>query len=223
MKYKVILIDLDDTILDFDRAEELSLRSVLETRNIAVSSEMVARYKKINKFCWTGLEQGIYDKDTCVNLRFQLFAKEYGLAYPAEELNRDFLEGLIEHSVFIDGALDVLEYIKDREIVMVTNGVKRVQLGKIAKAGLNKYSKHVVISDDVGYAKPDKRIFEYAHGLVPDYSKSDMVMIGDSASSDIAGGINYGIDTIWYNPGGLERKNSPTHEISDIRDIIKLV
>lgn len=223
MKYKVILIDLDDTLLDFNKAEELSLLSLLKSRGVTVKEGMVERYKKINKFCWTGLEQGIYDKDTCITLRFQLFLKEYGLDFNPLEVNRDFLDGLITHSSLLDGAQDILETIKDREVVLLTNGVKRVQLSKIENADLGKYAKHIVISDDVGYAKPDPRIFEHAHKLVGDYAKSDMVMIGDSSSSDIAGGINYGIDTIWYNPHSILSPNKPTHEVKDLKEILKLI
>lgn len=223
MKYRVILIDLDDTLLDFDKAEELSLRSVLEMRKLPLKEGMVERYKKINKFCWTGLEQGIYDKNTCINLRFQLFCREYGLDVDPAEMNRDFLDGLITHSSLLDGAEEILETIKHREVVLLTNGVKRVQLTKIKNADLGKYVKHIVISDDVGYAKPDPRIFEHAHRLVGDYAKADMVMIGDSASSDIAGGLHYGIDTIWYNPRGLKSQNKPTHEVKTLSEILKLI
>lgn len=223
MKYKVILIDLDDTLLDFNKAEELSLLSVLKSRGVEIREGMVEKYKKINKFCWTGLEQNIYDKDTCITLRFQLFNQAYGLGFDPKDMNRDFLEGLITHSSMLDGAEELLENIKDREVVLLTNGVKRVQLSKIENAKLGKYAKHTVISDDVGYAKPDPRIFDYAHKLVGDYEKSDIVMIGDSSTSDIAGGINYGIDTIWFNPQGLLSPNRPTHEVRTLSEILSLI
>lgn len=224
MKYKVIFIDLDDTLLDFDGAENLSLRAALKKRNIAVTDDMLAAYKAMNKACWKEYENGIIDKDSCIIKRFELFVDEYKLNETPKSLNEDYLDGLIKYASAIDGAEELLEKIhRGRIICVISNGVKRVQQQKIINSGLGKYFDHIVISDDVGVAKPDERIFTYAHKLAGDYPKSEILMIGDTLNSDIRGGIEYGIDTVWYDFKKTGAMSDATYDVRHLLEIVDIV
>lgn len=225
MKYRILIFDLDNTLIDFSYMEEMSLGANLKKHGLPHEEEHIKAYKIFNSICWDKLERGIYDKDTCVVKRFEMFLKAYELSGDARQINEDYLNSLPNYARWIDGAKELIEELyRDYYLIMMTNGVKRAQEQKIKNLGLDKYFKHIIISDDTGFSKPDIRIFEYMENLSGQKNKCEMLMIGDSLSSDILGGINYKIDTCWYNPKGKKSDLPFTYSIEylgELRQILK--
>ncbi len=223
-KFKVLIYDLDNTLIDFNKAETLSLIKVLKKYKIASTEENIKKYKEFNKSAWQGLERGLYNKERCVVLRFENFLNYLRIDLNPDRMNQDYLDELSEHAPLIDGAIEVLEYSKDKyKMIMMTNGVKRVQESKLKKSNLAKYFDHILISGDIGYNKPDIRIYEYMENLIGKFDKSEILMIGDSLSSDIKGGVNYGIKTCFYNPKSIKHEIDVDYEIRDLKELLEIL
>ncbi len=223
-KFDVLIFDLDNTLIDFSKAETLALVEVLKYNNIEINDNTINIYKECNKKAWEGLEKGLYNKDRCVVLRFESFLKNLGLDKNPDKMNQMYLDELSKNVPLIDGAIDLLEKVKnDYIMVMMTNGVKRVQESKLEKSGLNKYFEHILISDDIGYNKPDIRIYEYMEKIIGKFDKSKILMIGDSLTSDIKGADNYGIKTCFFNPKSTEHNNKVDYEIKSLLEILSIL
>lgn len=200
MKYKVVIFDLDNTLINFDLMEAGSFNESLKALGIVVTDEMFETYKAINQGLWQKLEDKTMTKAEILVKRFQILFETYKIHACPEVCNQKYLANMSNHLYMIEGAYDLLEALKSRvKIVCLTNGVLEAQEAKLDKAALGPYFDHIVISDQVGFHKPDVKIFEYMHERLQGYDKSDMVIIGDSLTSDIQGGINYGISTVWFN------------------------
>lgn len=224
--YKNIFIDFDDTLIDTqgfatkcltELYDEYSLTNYFDSQD-----QFLTTYHKHTKKLWEDYALGLVDKDTLLRERFE---KPFAhvpqiIGRFTENLNRHFLEKVVEIDWLIDGALDLLEYLKEKDykIIMLSNGFTEMQYKKINKVGFDKYFDHVILSDAVGKNKPDPIIFEEA--LRINHSKvEESVMIGDSYMTDIQGAINIGMDQIWYNPQKLVAEVEPTYVVSKLPDI----
>ncbi len=224
-KFDVLIFDLDNTLINFSESETIALPEALKHYGVTVSEEEIKEYQKISRQCWVDMEKGIYSKDQCVVLRFERFLKYLGIkGINPKELNEKYLDSLSIHVPLMAGTDEVLSKLKDNYLlVMMTNGIKRVQEAKIKKSGLDKYFDCVIISDDVGYNKPDIRIYEYMENKIGKHDKDKILMIGDSAGSDIEGGINFGIKTCFFNPKGNECELKVDYEVKDMTEILDIV
>ncbi len=224
-KFDVLIFDLDNTLIDFSQSETVALPTALKLYDIKVSDEDIREYQKISRQCWVDMEKGIYTKDECVVLRFERFLKYLEIDHiDPKELNEKYLDSLSIHVPLMDSTNEVLTKLKENYLlVMMTNGIKRVQEAKIKKSGLNKYFDYVIISDDAGYNKPDIKIYEYMEKLIGKHNKDKMLMIGDSVGSDIEGGINYGIKTCFFNPKGNECELKIDYEVKSMKEILGIV
>lgn len=226
MKYKVVIFDLDNTLIDFDAMEDGSLKSSLKALDIPYTPEMIDHYKAINQKLWKGVEKKEYLKEEILSLRFKLLFDAYNIEACAEKMHHLFLDNMVDHLYMIDYAFDILDALKHKVVlVCLTNGVKKAQVMKFKKSGLDAYFDHVIISDEVGFHKPDIEIFKYMEKLIGDYKASEMIIIGDSLSSDIQGGLNYGIETVWFNKKGIEYEDHREFDyeirsLSDLKDIL---
>lgn len=213
MKYKVVILDLDNTLIDFDYMEVESLKHTLEHFNVTWTDEMIEDYILINQALWERLEKGEHTKEEILLLRFKTLADRYGMTIDPVQVNEMYLKGMKDHTMYMPHGKELLDAIKGKTcLVMLTNGVTIAQKGKVEKLGLDEYFDHIIISEAVKLHKPDVRIFEYMSKQIGMYDKEEMIIIGDSLTSDIQGGINYGIDTCWYNP---KKKASISHVNAD--------
>lgn len=223
MKYEVLLFDADETLFDFKKGENFAFLKCVDDFNLSEDKDgCIKLYKEINTFIWQEYEKGtITSKDLRVD-RFRRLFKALGIERDAKEVSDAYMRYLGMSTFLFDGAEELIRDLsKDYRLVIVTNGLKETQTNRINKSTIGKYFEAVIISDDIGIAKPNPRIFEYALDSINYKDKSKVLMIGDSLSSDIKGGINSGIDTCLYNP---ERKvnNSdikPTYEICKLEDL----
>jgi len=226
MRYDLVIFDLDNTLLDFDKMEAGCLIQTLKDYKLEANSDVLETYKAINTHYWEELEKGTYSKTEILELRFEKLFKELGYEASPSAFNKDYLEGMPNHIQLMDSAEEVLEYFYGKApLIMMTNGVKAVQKTKMQKTGLGKYFDHVLISDEVGYHKPSIKIFEHMENLIGSVDKKKAIIIGDSLTSDIRGGNNYGIDTCWINPNGLNNLigEQVDYEIRHLRELLDIL
>lgn len=199
-----ILIDLDDTLLDFHRSEADSLRTALLSFGIDPRPDRLALYSRINMDQWKKLEKRETTRPKLLVDRFRLFLESLSCEVDPVALGKCY-ESLLAESVFLlPDSLELLDrLVKDYRLYLASNGIYPVQQGRIKKAGLEKYFSDRFVSEKIGYDKPDPRFFEEAFHRIPDFCREKTLIFGDSLSSDIQGGINAGITTVWYNPKKL--------------------
>ena len=227
-RYKVILWDMDGTILDFYAAERVGIKKCFQEFGLGECSDArLERYTAINIKYWEALERGEITKPQVLVGRFQEFFAEEGIDVGlAEEFNAAYQLSLGDTIVFHDQADQIVRDLKGKVMqVMVTNGSKEAQSKKLKTSGLGEVFDYIFISDYVGHEKPTMEFFNHVFAGIPSVDKKDVVIIGDSLTSDIRGGNNAGIDTIWYNVEGLTN-DLGVHvdfEITDLHEIYNIL
>ena len=225
-KFDLILFDADDTLFDFQKSEKNSLQKTFENFKIEYNEEIETKYNKINKELWEEYNKGNVTKDYLKIERFKRLFNEYNIVSNPEEFNNEYLNGLAENSILIDGVEEICKILSMNYIlVIVTNAVSRVAHRKVEKSSISNYISEVVVSDDIGIQKPDIKFFEYVFDRFKNISKDRMIIVGDSLTSDIQGGINAGVESCWYNRFNIENKTEikPTYEIRDLQELFKIV
>lgn len=228
MSYTWLLFDADGTIFDFDAAEEQALEWTFQQMGFDYLPEYGRLYREINAAIWNDLEQGRIQPGAINGLRFERLLATIGMT-PRPDLHafgERYLGNLARGTQLIDGAQEVVEAIHGRyRLAIITNGLKEVQRLRLARSTVGRFFQPVIISQEVGASKPDPRIFDAAFAKMGAPARSEVLIIGDSLSSDIAGGSAYGIDTCWFNPAGKSRPNDIqiTYEIGDLRELLDLV
>lgn len=226
-QYKVLFFDVDGTLLDFDVAEREALGMLLRDRGIEIREEYIQCYHHINASMWKMLERGEITREKLQSERFVQFFDAIGLKGKADgEENRIYRNYLSQAVIPIAGAEAVLQELGSRyPLYVVSNGNTQVQYGRLGISGFQKYFRQIFLSEEIGYTKPDKRFFEECLRRLPDVKREEILLIGDSLSSDMAGGRNAGIDTCWYNPAKIPEDASipVTYEIRDLRELCALL
>ncbi len=219
-KYKYVLFDADNTIFDFDMCERTAFRLALEEAGITYSDFLYDTYHVTNDKCWKMLEKGEIGREELKVERFREAFEICGIPGDGYLSVSVRYEELLAEQIFeIDGVYEMLSRISSRyPVYVITNGLVKVQKGRFAKSRISEYIKKVYISEQVGYAKPDKRYFDRVLediGATPD----ECIVIGDSLTSDIDGAINSGIDSIWYNRRGADAEGRrPTYTVDNVTD-----
>ena len=226
--FKVILWDVDATLLNFEKAEEAGIRGCFEKYNLGeCTDEMLENYKVINRGYWQAMERGEIEKPVLLVKRFEDFLNAYGLdASVAAGFNELYQVLLGETVVFYDHALETVLALKGKILqCAVTNGTKVAQDGKLRNSGLDKEFDHVFISEVVGVEKPNKGFFDAVFAEIGEYASEEVLIVGDSLTSDIQGGVNAGIKTCWFNPKGVVNTSElkPDYEIRDIGEVLEIV
>lgn len=202
---KYVLLDIDDTLLDFGKAEAAAIKKTFERIGIPATDEVIARYSEINNAQWSALERGELTRQQVLVRRFDILFEELGIAgVPSEmaQASYEYLLGIGHY--FIDGAVELLEALKDKyELYIVSNGTACVQDSRLASAGIAPYFKDIFISERIGADKPSREFFDRAFSRIEGFEREKAIIVGDRLSSDILGGINAGISTCWFNPKRL--------------------
>ena len=200
---RYVLFDVDDTLLDFGKAEAAAIRKTFERIGIPVTDELIRRYSEINAQQWSRFEKGEITREKLLTERFDILFSELGINVPSEmaQASYEYLLGIGHY--FVDGAEELLEALKDKyELYIVSNGNASVQDRRLKSAGIIPYFKDIFISERVGFNKPSAEFFEACFERIPGFEKDKAVIVGDRLSSDILGGINAGVKTCWFNPRG---------------------
>ena len=204
MGYKWLLFDADGTLFDFDRAEVSALGRTLEQFGVGSAPHHLPTYQRINKQLWRDLENGLITPGVLGIRRFELLFAELRLDLSPPTFSSAYLEQLAVCSELIEGAAEIIEALHARyRLAVVTNGLKAVQRSRLACSPIRDYIAEIVISEEVGATKPHRAIFDAAFERMGNPPKAEVLMIGDSLTSDIEGGYHYGLDTCWYNPNDL--------------------
>lgn len=229
MSYDVIFFDADDTLYDYAQSEAYALAEAFREAELEFSEQLTGSYRTINQQLWQEYEKGSIDLGMLRSERFARLIAENGLtiAWTAEEFSQAYLRYLGEGSFLIDGAVEICRELLagGQRLAVITNGIKEVQLSRIGRSELADAFEHIIVSEDAGIQKPNPGIFDFAFAKLNLEGSRNALIVGDSLSSDMQGGINAGIDTCWYNP--LRKPNltsvKPTYEIHHLRELLDLI
>jgi 2-haloacid dehalogenase len=220
--YRWLLFDADGTLFDYDRAERAALEQALGQIGVSFDSGQLAVYRRINQALWQAVEKGEITPGMVKVRRFELLLEAIQVPYSPRALSAAYLECLANCSELLEDAGAVLGALRRKyQIAILTNGLKEVQRGRLSRSAVRPHISHIIISEEVGAAKPAKEFFDQAFARLGHPSKREVLMIGDGWASDIQGAVKYGIDACWYNPG---RKPRPanceiTREIAALREL----
>ena len=227
MKYDILLFDADNTVLDFDKSEEQALKRAFAECGLPFGADTLPTYRKNNIRQWHMFEQGKTGKSQVLVNRFaETFAE---LNLPSEKVYKAsaLYEEYLHYGYFtVAHAEEVLEELgKNCRLYIVSNGVKSIQDSRMKGSGLGKYFIKRFVSEEVGCPKPQKGFFDYCFERISDFDKSRALIIGDSLTSDIQGGVNAEIDTCWFNPNHIVNSSNmtPNYEIDDLRQLTSIV
>ena len=220
-----LLLDLDDTILDFHKAERLALSKTFRAFGLEPTETVLNRYHEINKWHWEQLELGKLTRAQVLEGRFVQLFRELGLEVDAADCMRSYEHNLSIGHYFLPGAEEAVKRLHEKyRLFLVSNGTAVVQQGRLTSAGLYPYFEKVFISQEVGFNKPDKNYFDRCFAQIPGFDPSKALMVGDSLTSDIQGGINAGVRTVWVNPAHKPAdKIRPDYEIEALPQLEALL
>ncbi|MBE6719916.1 MAG: noncanonical pyrimidine nucleotidase, YjjG family [Ruminococcaceae bacterium] len=225
---KILLWDLDGTLLNFLASEKNSLKAAFKKFGLGnCDDEKVARYSAINLKHWKMLERGEITKEQVKVMRFEEFFRTEGIdCVSPVDFWHVYEQGLPDTVEFIEDSYSIVKTLSaDYKQYLVTNGTLSVQRKKLAKSGLNNIMDGAFISDEIGYEKPDKRFFDAVFSTLSPCIKNEIMIIGDSLTSDMKGGANAGIKTCWYNPD-CKHNNSGLpldYEINSLSEIYRIL
>jgi 2-haloacid dehalogenase len=225
-RYQWLIFDADGTLFDFRLGETTALQQTTRKHGVTYSSELHEAYSAISADLWSQFERGEISLMHLRVARFERLFAELGIDLEAESFNRDFMEALGQQTQLLPGAAAVVRDLSSRfRLLLATNGIAVVQRPRFANSSIRRFFEDVVISDEIGVAKPQIGFMAEAFSRMGEPGRSEVLMIGDSLSSDIAGGVNFGIDTCWFNPDGLALDGGPkpTYEIADLTEIDDIV
>ena len=221
-----LFLDLDDTILDFHKAEQVALSKTFRDFGIDPTQYVLDRYHVINKWHWEQLELGRMTRAEVQTGRFQMLFDELGVTGDPSAVTAKYMENLSIGHYFLPGAEETVELLsKKYRLFLASNGTASVQKGRMTSANLYRFFEQVFVSEEVGHNKPPKAYFETAFSRIPDFDPAKALMVGDSLSSDIKGGINAGIRTCWVNPNHAAGNPEivPDYEIEMLKDLPDLL
>ena len=198
---EILFLDLDDTILDFHKAERLAIARTFTAFDLEPTEEILNRYHDINLLHWQMLERGELTRPQVLTGRFRMLFEELGRQVDAQAVAQVYERNLGIGHFFLPGALEAVQTLqKDYRLFLASNGTATVQHSRLTSAGLYPYFEKVFVSQELGYNKPAKAFFDACAREIPGYAPEKALMVGDSLSSDILGGINAGLPTCWVNP-----------------------
>lgn len=198
--FDFLFIDLDDTILDFQKAEHVALGKTLEFFGLSPTETVCARYSQINKEHWERLERKALTREQVLVGRFAQLFGEFGIPVVPEQCARQYESNLSVGHYFLPGAKEALESLSPKyNLYLTSNGTSRVQAGRLKSANIAHYFKGIFISQEIGVNKPDREYFLRCFAKIPEFDPAKAMIVGDSLSSDILGGRNAGIATCWVN------------------------
>ena len=202
--FEFLFLDLDDTILDFHKAERLALGKTFQQFGLEPTEEVRSRYSLINKAHWERLERKELTREEVLVGRFAVLFHEFGLEVEPERCARAYEDNLSVGHYFLPGAEAALERLSRKyKLYLASNGTAKVQAGRLASANISHYFEEIFVSQEIGANKPDLAYFERCFARIPGFDPQKAMIVGDSLTSDILGGKQAGVATCWVNPKGL--------------------
>ncbi len=220
-----VMLDLDDTILDFHKAERIALSKTIRDFGVEPGEDVLNRYHLINKAHWEMLERGELTREEVLTNRFAVLFRELGRQVDPVACARDYEHNLGIGHYFLPGAEEaVTELHKKYKLYLASNGTASVQHSRLKSANLYRHFDGIFISQEIGFNKPAKEYFEACFAKIPGFDPKKAIMAGDSLTSDILGGKNAGIATVWVNPSRKKAGDiQPDYEIESITQLEALL
>lgn len=222
---KTILFDVDDTLLDFGAAERSALKQTLTRFGIFPTEEIIRRYSEINAACWRRMEAGELTHSEVKTERYRILFDEIGAVASPEEVTKYYESKIpFEHGTE-DGAAEILEYLSRKyTLIAASNGTGETQRKRLRDSGLDTYFSDIFISSEVGSTKPGKEFFDAVFIKHPGIKREETAIVGDSLTSDVTGGKNAGIKTVWYNKKGTAAVPDPLPDftVNSLEDLKEL-
>lgn len=225
-KYKTLLFDIDDTVLDFKATELYALESLFKKLELDFNDESVKKYQEVNHGLWSAFERGEIKREDIFKTRFSTLFTSYNKEIDVETIEKNYREFLNEGHFMIDGADDLLKNLSSKyDIYAATNGVSITQYKRLKDSNLIEFFKEIFVSEVVGYQKPQKEFFDHIFNNLTQSERESTLMIGDSLTADILGGNQAGIDTCWYNLNNIENTTGiiPTYEIRNLSELYNIL
>ena len=225
MKYTTLLFDVDDTILDFKAAELQGLSKLFEHYGYHLNDSLLKRYQIVNQGLWKAFEENECTREEVLNTRFGLFFEQLGKKVDSVAVEKEYRQYLNQGSQRLGNSLDIVADLADKaDLYVVTYGVAKTQYQRLEAAKLLPYFKDIFVSETIGYQKPRIEFFQHVFNKIAPVDLEKTVIIGDSLSSDIKGGQNAGIDTIWLNANQQETPTiKPTYTIQNLDDLYQIL
>ena len=221
-----LFLDLDDTILDFHKAERLALGKTFRFFGLEPTEEVMARYSLINKAHWERLERKELTREEVLVGRFAALFQEFGLQVDPEACARAYEDNLSIGHYFLPGALEAVQSLsKKYKLYLASNGTAKVQAGRLKSANISHYFQKIYVSQEIGADKPDILYFQRCFAQIPNFDVAKSMMVGDSLTSDMLGGIQAGMKTCWVNPKGKTASENiqPDYEIKALSELESLL
>ena len=226
-KYYCILLDADNTLLDFDSAEEKALDKTLRDYGIEPDEEVISKYREINEGLWRQLERGQLRRDKLNTERFTRFLRAVDAAGNGAEMGRSYLRNLSMNPDVIPGTTEALSELAEvATLAVVSNGFEEVQTPRMRDSGLADFIEASFISEKYDAEKPSKKLFDIALRELGVEHREHVLVVGDGLNSDIRGAVNAGLDSCWFNPSGAERAPGdpkPTYEVRSLKELYSIV
>lgn len=221
---KAVLIDIDDTIFDFEKCSKNAFKKTLKKLDLSYKEKDFSYFNKVNDILWTKQKLGELNINQVFIERSNMMSKYFCLDIEKEIFNNLFVEFLYDEIEIVYEIEDLLSYLSDKyQIFAASNGVYDMQVNRIKKSNLDKYFDEIFVSDKIGFEKPDKRFFQKIMNITK-FSNNDLIMIGDSIKSDIIGAKNSNIKSIYFNKEN--KKNSDenfTYQVKNLSEIKKIL
>lgn len=224
-KYTTLLFDLDNTLLDFTKAEFLCIKELFKRHGLPNDDQSVKRYSEINDDYWKAFERGEIKAEQIYTGRFDTFAKEKGVKADSKKLAKDYLFLLSQCAIEVENCQKVLVYCKQKgyDICVITNGIAYNQHSRVEKSCIKNYISHLFISEELGSKKPEKEFFDRVLQEICEKDKSKILVIGDSPSSDILGAKNAGLDSCLIKEEEGMLLCEPTYRIKKLYEIVNII
>lgn len=227
MKYEVILFDADETLFDFKKSEKEAFKnSMIEFKFDYEENYHLEVYKNINTAIWKEFEEGLITQEKLKVERFKRLSDKLEVKFDELEFAKAYMKHLSLGSFLYDESEEILNSLYgNHRMAIITNGLRDVQNGRIKQSKVAHLFEAIIVSEEVNVSKPNPKIFEITLDSLKFTDKSKVLMVGDSLTSDISGGINYGVDTCWYNPGRIKNSTSikPTYEINSLYQLNEIL
>ncbi len=223
---KAVFVDVDNTLLDFDKCAEYAARNAFSDFGLPFGPEVTERFHEINEGLWREVEKGTISRDALFDVRWARILSALGIEFDGHVLEKRFFSYITEAAEPVDGANELLEYLANKYTVCITSNAGFAQQKKrLARAEMLKYVDKLFISEKIGFAKPERGFFDGCFAELSDVLPCETVIIGDSPTADIKGGSSYGIKTIWYNHGKMAETGGihadfTVDSLDKIKDII---
>ena len=223
-RYGTVLLDADETLLDFRKSERDALQAAFEQSGLPTDGEFLQVYHRINDGLWERFNRGEIPKETVTGTRFVRLFAQFGIDRDGAAFNDFYLDRLSQFAYTLPGAEDLCRTLHTLGVRMyvATNGIDRVQKSRYGHCGLAQWMQGIFVSEEVGAGKPDKLFFDRVLHAVGDPPRSSVLMVGDSLTADIAGGTAAGIDTCWIDRSGSGTDSGATYTVRSLDELRRM-